>query len=720
MRGKRFLFWQVIFCLAMILTLMQGAAFAAAIASGAGPIVSGDRVYFGRYQQRDLGTTQPQTGDYVDSVHADDETTHYFAIDPIKWQVLENDGNRLFLLSERILSTQQYNVTGQQYAVPVTWETSPLRTWLNREFVSNAFTSFESTAIQNSKVKNDANPEHHTPGGNDTTDKLFLLSFSEVINPAYGFAENPSFSPTRVAVNTGWSGHFEGQYNEGVADYWWLRSPGNSESLGGWINNGGAVDYGGGNVIPPGNGVRPALNLKISSILLTSDTSGANAKASVPLGESLAAVTTPVEAVKFTILTEDISFLSLNVADKSARSAPPGDAVSIAYSEAQTGEGKCVSAVIVNAAGEVLYYGRLSADASGTANFTVPADLATGSYSVKIFNEQINGDGETDYASTPVTIPLNVTNSSGGDPGPGPGPDPGPGTDPSPTPNPGGGGGGGGSSPSTPTTPTNPINPTTPSNPDKNEIALPGGGTITLPEGAVSDTANGTMTLPDGGEIATPGGTFDVPAGTAVETTSGTITLPNGGAITLPNERVVEVPSGSTIDPATGAIKTSIQGVVFLPGVQFVAPAGTTISPATGAAVTPSGTVILPGPNKVIDTPLSRTANAARTADANDDIVFAIPQGASIDPGSGMVKIAKAGTLTGPSGDVEVTAGATIDPFTGEITGIVPTSNAPEESTEESGGGGCHAGLGSGVLLVAMISMMSRNERSGKKQKRNA
>lgn len=46
---------------------------------------------------------------------------------------------------------------------------------------------------------------------------------------------------------------------------------------------------------------------------------------------------------------------------------------------------------------------------SGTASVTIPSDLAAGSYTLKVFSEQYNGDKKTDYASDFVNIPLTVT-----------------------------------------------------------------------------------------------------------------------------------------------------------------------------------------------------------------------------------------------------------------------------------------------------------------------
>ena len=58
----------------------------------------------------------------------------------------------------------------------------------------------------------------------------------------------------------------------------------------------------------------------------------------------------------------------------------------------------------------VLYYGNIAKDkASGKATLNIPSGLATGSYKLKVFSEQCNGDKMTDYASAFQDISLTVT-----------------------------------------------------------------------------------------------------------------------------------------------------------------------------------------------------------------------------------------------------------------------------------------------------------------------
>ena len=141
-------------------------------------VVTWDCVYFGNYPQSDV-TGQKK--------------------EPIKWRVLSVEGDDAFLVADKNLDAQRYNNT----YVDVTWETSTIRSWLNgygkgsnvcemdyssENFLNRAFTASEQNAIKTSTVVNADNSRYGTEGGKDTLDKIFLLSYDEVMNPAYGFS----------------------------------------------------------------------------------------------------------------------------------------------------------------------------------------------------------------------------------------------------------------------------------------------------------------------------------------------------------------------------------------------------------------------------------------------------------------------------------------------------------------------------------------------------
>ncbi len=87
-----------------------------------------------------------------------------------------------------------------------------------------------------------------------------------------------------------------------------------------------------------------------------------------------------------------------------------GDTIQIAYSGAGAGtDDEYVSAILADDSGKPLYYGQLAQNsAQGTADVTIPAGLADGGYTLKVFSEQVNGDYKTDYASGFADLAITV------------------------------------------------------------------------------------------------------------------------------------------------------------------------------------------------------------------------------------------------------------------------------------------------------------------------
>lgn len=224
-------------------------------------VTTWDCVYFGNYYQSDAtGNTK----------------------DPIKWRVLSVDGDDAFLMADQNLDAKPYNTS----YVDVTWETCTLRSWLNGygasanveetdyssdNFLDTAFTAEERAAIRQTTVVNEDNSHYGTEGGNDTTDRVYLLSIAEACNASYGF--NSTFdtnSKTRVSTNTAYTAGKSGMYSVGAAAYWWLRSPGGGSDGASEVWYDGYGIYGYGNVNLLNVAVRPALHLNLSSFPLWS------------------------------------------------------------------------------------------------------------------------------------------------------------------------------------------------------------------------------------------------------------------------------------------------------------------------------------------------------------------------------------------------------------------------------------------------------------------
>lgn len=295
----------------------------------AGQKVTWDCVYFGRYPQSEItskdgsiyntlknatgwdennditiGETKYRRLKGEDATFAtgelDDEyydwndnytTYHYFKYEPIKWRVLNRNGNDAFLLADVALDDQEYNTDYED----VTWETSSMRSWLNgygesvnqpgtdyskKNFINSAFTSTQRNAIKTTNVVNNNNIDYGTAGGKNTSDKVFLLSESEVYNTAtaasYGFVkDSETYDEARRSRCSTYA--FEmGTWRYCVSDeeytkyngtvWWWLRSPGDSSyDAVGVFNSAGGVLRDGTSVDSNDVGVRPALHLNLSS-----------------------------------------------------------------------------------------------------------------------------------------------------------------------------------------------------------------------------------------------------------------------------------------------------------------------------------------------------------------------------------------------------------------------------------------------------------------------
>ena len=188
-----------------------------------------------------------------------------------------------------------------------------------------------------------------------------------------------------------------------ASSFWWLRSPSENVYNTAVVNGDGDVITGGYNVILD-FGVRPAFNLDLNSVLFTSPAVGGK-----PDGFKAVPEYTGNEW-KLTI--KDSSRKIYASAAKTNLKA--GESLSVEYFGAiNIGENEYISAMIADSADNILYYGRVAHNnqsQSGTANVTVPSDLADGSYTLKLFSEQCNGDYKTDYAGEFRNISFTVKN----------------------------------------------------------------------------------------------------------------------------------------------------------------------------------------------------------------------------------------------------------------------------------------------------------------------
>ncbi len=201
--------------------------------------------------------TYPQTASGTDST-------------PIEWLVLARDGNKALLISRYGLDAQPYN----KKKTNVTWEECTLRTWLNGTFMNKAFTTNEQTGILLTNVDNSSSQGYSvwsTSGGNNTQDKIFLLSYAEAnqyldVTNFNNKSMKSRVAPTAYAKKQG-AVTSDNNYNK-TADgdesgWWWLRSPGNFQNYAADVYYDGSLHYG--IVYYDSACVRPALWVDLES-----------------------------------------------------------------------------------------------------------------------------------------------------------------------------------------------------------------------------------------------------------------------------------------------------------------------------------------------------------------------------------------------------------------------------------------------------------------------
>ena len=143
-------------------------------------------------------------------------------IEPIEWLILERNEETCLLISRYALEELKYHGSKE----PVTWETSGLRAWLNSQFLDMAFSEEERSSILTTEVDNSlGNQIFHTDGGNNTEDRVFLLSREEVM--LYFPSEGERLcEPTLHSKRASLAGY----------SHWWLRSPGMKQTNAEYIN----------------------------------------------------------------------------------------------------------------------------------------------------------------------------------------------------------------------------------------------------------------------------------------------------------------------------------------------------------------------------------------------------------------------------------------------------------------------------------------------------
>ena len=193
------------------------------------------------------------------------DTVYYFKVEPIRWRILTKSGNEAIILCDSIIANMPYDAGADN-----NYKKSDIRAFLNASFYETAFNTFQKQLILETTVDNSVASTGSASNAyacENTVDKVFLLSFSEVINnESHGFASDSTvLDPLRAMITsdyaraTGALTNFSGNFGRG---HWWVRSPYNYYSIVRCVEDTGRAghNYDVGNA---GVGVVPALWIRL-------------------------------------------------------------------------------------------------------------------------------------------------------------------------------------------------------------------------------------------------------------------------------------------------------------------------------------------------------------------------------------------------------------------------------------------------------------------------
>ncbi len=206
-------------------------------------------VKINQYRPYRTGNTSSETYQYDNGYNKGN--IYYFKYEPLSWRIL--DPSEGYVMCNQIIDSQAYQnfiyYNGSEYYnseacenYASDWVTSSLRQWLNNSFYKTAFSEEEKSQIGTSHLENKSK-HSSTYDSADTYDKIFLISYYDAANSAYGFdSSSDANDAARQLKGTDYA-KCQGLYVSSSYDgpsWWRLRSPNNSYGatevvLGGWV-----------------------------------------------------------------------------------------------------------------------------------------------------------------------------------------------------------------------------------------------------------------------------------------------------------------------------------------------------------------------------------------------------------------------------------------------------------------------------------------------------
>lgn len=155
--------------------------------------------------------TTPKRGDVITMGTYEQDGNTKNGAEPIEWMVLDEKDDRLLVISVKALETMVYDDT-MGLSSHIWWENCSLRKWLNKDFLSAAFSADEQKNILSTKLTT-----KDTHGTFETKDQLFCLSIAD-LRQYFPTNESMMCKGTEVAKKA------NGSVGESGNVCWWLRN----------------------------------------------------------------------------------------------------------------------------------------------------------------------------------------------------------------------------------------------------------------------------------------------------------------------------------------------------------------------------------------------------------------------------------------------------------------------------------------------------------------
>ena len=254
-------------------TVVNKASTISALNKISSPTLNGWYQYNGNYYAKFNAKPYSSTSATFDNGEVIEVGKQYwFKCEPINWKVLSYSSGKHFVASEKLLDPCAYyhstenRTIGGKTIYPSNYEHSDVRTWLNEDFYNSAFrlnsSYVQTTLVDNSASTTDSNKNPYIC--NNTSDKIFLLSYKEFINAEYGFDHDVG----RKSKTTDWARARGAAFDLVSLTYklhghQWTRSP-SSQNVDLVYHIDVSGSYGVRNIINDYYCPRPAMNIKVA------------------------------------------------------------------------------------------------------------------------------------------------------------------------------------------------------------------------------------------------------------------------------------------------------------------------------------------------------------------------------------------------------------------------------------------------------------------------